>query len=456
MPGIVIPLSYPCAQAPLKAFAAFAGQDGAVFLDSAADAGGRGRWSYLCVAPRLRLTDSADPFATLDRLAALIPQGPLPWPDGKCAPPFQGGVVGWLSYEAGRHLERLPQAPADDLGVPEVAFGLYDVIAAFDTVKRRAWVIGQAGSEAKAKHLAHRLQQHIAAGDLPRACEQGFSLEAEQSRAQAEAAVARVIEAIYCGDIFQANVTQRLSGALPPALGVWDLYRRLRAESAAPFAAMASFGGAHLLSASPERFLAVNSRGWVESRPIKGTRPRGRTIESDRALGQELLASEKDQAENLMIVDLLRNDLSRVCRVGSVQVPSLCRLETFASVHHLVSVVTGHLRAGENARSLLRAAFPGGSITGAPKIHAMEILSALEPCRRGLYCGSLFWLGGDGAFDSSILIRSLVVGRTGRVAAQAGGGIVADSDPAAEWQEAMTKVAPLVRAAAGTPGEADQ
>lgn len=442
---------------PLRAFAPFAGQPGAILLESAAWAGGRGRWSLLAVHPCRVLEAPADPFAALAVLRAEMAAWVFAddsalkrWPPEAERPPFQGGVVGWLSYEAGRHLERLPSAPPDDLGVPEAAFGLYDVVVAFDHHLRRGWISAAQGREDKA---------HALAAEIARAGQQalapispaGTVLVADQSRLQAEAAITAAIEAIWAGEIFQANVTQRFSGTLPPELSVWDLYRRLRLASPAPFAALASFGGAHLVSASPERFLSVSANGAVETRPIKGTRPRGRTPAEDAAFAQQLESSEKDRAENLMIVDLLRNDLARVCAVGSVRVPVLCGLESFASVHHLVSVVTGQLGVGADALDLLRASFPGGSIVGAPKIHAMEILRDLEPCPRGLYCGSLFWWGADGAFDSSILIRSLVVGTSGRVAAQAGGGIVSDSDPAAEWQEAMVKVAPLLRAVSNAP-----
>lgn len=450
MSGIVIPLLLPGGQDIEAAFAPFAGKEGSVWLDSAASAGGRGRWSYLCLDPAVRLADPDTPFDALERLSALMP--PQRWPNDDALPPFRGGIVGWLSYEAGRHLERLPPAHPDDLGLPEVAFGLYDVIAAFDHQSGQAWVLGWSGRDKKAHRLAARLTQSLSeatAHPLPPPSNQGFPLTADQSRDEAEAAIAAAIDAIYAGDLFQANVTQRWRGQMPPDLSPWDLYRRLRRRTAAPFAAMATFGGAHLLSASPERFLSVTAGGQVESRPIKGTRPRGQTAAEDQAQAKALCSSGKDRAENLMIVDLMRNDLSRVCRVGSVRVPVLCGLESFTSVHHLVSVVTGQLADGQSARSLLRAAFPGGSITGAPKIHAMEILTALEPCRRGLYCGSLFWLSEDGAFDSAILIRSLAIGRRGAVAAHAGGGIVADSVPAEEWTEALTKVTPLIEAAAG-------
>ena len=208
-------------------------------------------------------------------------------------------------------------------------------------------------------------------------------------------------------------------------------------------------GEVEIVSASPERFLKLADRR-VETRPIKGTRPRGSTPEEDRRLGEELLASAKDRAENVMIVDLLRNDLSRVCRDHTVLTPEICVLESFATVHHLVSTVTGELRPGLDAVDLLRATFPGGSITGAPKIRAMEIIAELEPTRRGPYCGAIGWLGGDGWMDTSITIRTYAI-KDRRVAFQAGGGIVADSDPAAEYDETLDKARALIEALGGTP-----
>jgi para-aminobenzoate synthetase component 1 len=225
----------------------------------------------------------------------------------------------------------------------------------------------------------------------------------------------------------------------------------LRALSPAPFSAFLTVpDGTAIASASPERFLGLDAQGHVVTRPIKGTRPRGRTRAEDEALARELVGSEKDQAENLMIVDLLRNDLSRVCRLGSVAVGELAGLESFANVHHLVSEVRGTLFPNLGPVDLLRATFPGGSITGAPKIRAMEIINELEPARRGPYCGAVAWIGFDGAMDSSIVIRTLVI-KDGRVAAQAGAGIVADSDPAAEYDETMDKAWALLQSL--DPGE---
>jgi para-aminobenzoate synthetase component 1 len=254
--------------------------------------------------------------------------------------------------------------------------------------------------------------------------------------------VARTREYVLAGDIFQANLSQRLESAA--ADHPFDLYLRLRARNPAPFAAYFDFGDAALVSASPERFLRLAGDA-VETRPIKGTSPRGVNPRHDAALGAALYESEKDQAENVMIVDLLRNDLSKVCLDGSVKVPELCRIERYATVHHLVSTVVGTLRPGLGAVDLLRAAWPGGSITGAPKVRAMEIIAELEPTQRGPYTGSLGYVSFGGAMDTNIAIRSFVV-KPGRAWFQAGGGIVADSDPEREYEETLQKARGLVAA----------
>jgi para-aminobenzoate synthetase component 1 len=259
-------------------------------------------------------------------------------------------------------------------------------------------------------------------------------------------AVTRVRDYIVAGDIFQANLSQRLEAPLEE--DPWHLYRRLREVNPAPFAAYLEFDGVYVASASPERFLRVEPDGRVETRPIKGTRPRGQSPIHDAALSRSLWDSEKDRAENLMIVDLLRNDLSRTCRPGTVRVPELFALEGYQTVHHLVSTVVGQLAPGMDALDLLAAAFPGGSITGAPKVRAMEIIAELEPSRRGVYCGSIGYLSTTGAMDTSIVIRTLVA-LGGRVTFSVGGGIVADSDPEGEYQETLDKARALVTALAG-------
>jgi para-aminobenzoate synthetase component 1 len=258
--------------------------------------------------------------------------------------------------------------------------------------------------------------------------------------------VARVRDYIIAGDIFQANLSQRFEAPLEE--DPWRLYRRLREVNPAPFAAYLEFDGVAVASASPERFLLLDTAGQVETRPIKGTRPRGVSPEHDAALSRALHDSGKDRAENLMIVDLLRNDLSRTCAPGTVRVPELFALEGFRTVHHLVSTVTGTLAPGHEATDLLATTFPGGSITGAPKVRAMEIIAELEPSRRGIYCGSIGYLSVTGAMDTSIVIRTFVC-LAGRAFFSAGGGIVADSDPAQEYEETLDKARALIGALAG-------
>ncbi len=441
---------------PVAAFAPFAADPVAALLDSAAEAGGRGRYSYIAADPFKVITaggDAPDPFAALSD--ALKPFG---FQNDPGLPPFQGGAVGYLGYELGRHLERLPPSRNIGLDVPDMVFGLYDTIAAFDGETHKAWVIAvdvasrasRPAPEARAEIMAARIAAQPMA--IPLSWSPAGTWTAELTREAFEENVTRAIAYINAGDIFQANLTLRLLADMPQGLDAFGLYKRLRALSPAPFAAYLNTAkGMAIASASPERFLRLTLDGQVSTRPIKGTRPRGRTPDEDRALARELVASEKDRAENLMIVDLLRNDLSRVSRLGSVEVGDLAVLESFANVHHLVSEVRGTLFPNLGPVDLLRATFPGGSITGAPKIRAMEIINELEPARRGPYCGAIAWIGFDGAMDSSIVIRTLVI-KDGMVAAQAGGGIVADSDPAAEYHEAMDKAWPLLQSL--DPGEA--
>ncbi|HEX9568127.1 MAG TPA: aminodeoxychorismate synthase component I [Rhodospirillales bacterium] len=457
---------------PVAAFRAFAAEPGAALFDSAAEAGGRGRYAYIAAEPfrtiaaegGQTLVDgrpaAGDPFQALERELKRFPAATLPG-----LPPFQGGATGYLGYELGGHLERLPPPRAAGAGLPDMAVGLYDTIAAFDVPGRQAWVIAvdaAAADAALARTTPARRAARMAARIAARIAERPAMPPVEWSPAGAwtaelaqpdyQAMVAKAIAYIHAGDIFQANLSQRLLGTMPAGLDAFMLYRRLRALSPAPFAAYIALGGGRAVaSASPERFLSLDPQGRVATRPIKGTRPRGRTTDEDAALAKALVESEKDRAENLMIVDLLRNDLSRVCRLGSVEVSELNRLESFANVHHLVSEVRGTLFPNLGAVDLLRATFPGGSITGAPKIRAMEIINELEPARRGVYCGTILWVGFDGAMDSNIVIRTLVVDGSA-IVAQAGGGIVADSDPEAEYRETMDKAWPLLKSL--DPGEA--
>ncbi|MEX1154806.1 aminodeoxychorismate synthase component I [Parvibaculum sp.] len=428
---------------PHEAFHAFADEPFALFLDSATAGPGRdpalhGRWSFIAADPAdsltLRIAGEPAPFAALKARLATLPLATT----RPGLPPFIGGAAGFLGYGLGRTLERLPpETPpfaVRDRNLPDMALGIYDAVLAFDMIERRAWAIST-GAPERAARLRARFEAAAPLPPAPRTAP--AAIASNFTRAGYERAAARVIDYIHAGDIFQANLSQRFEARLAEGDTPYALYLRLRAASPAPFGAFFNFGEGAILSSSPERFLACRG-GAVETRPIKGTRPRGLSPAEDRHLAAELLASEKDRAENVMIVDLLRNDISRVCADGSVTVEKLCALESFANVHHLVSTVRGRLRADATPVDLLAACFPGGSITGAPKLRAMEIIAELEPTARGPYCGAIGYLGADGAMDTSIAIRTMVVS-DGCVTFQAGGGIVADSDPAAEYEETLDK-----------------
>ncbi|HEY5627877.1 MAG TPA: chorismate-binding protein, partial [Candidatus Limnocylindrales bacterium] len=352
-------------------------------------------------------------------------------------PPFLGGLVGYLGYDLGRRFERLPSIARADQPLPELRLALYDWAIAWDRRTGHAWLGGRA-LDGDAVRLGRRLaevRERLASASARSAsvtststasaastssassasftAEAALSLVSGTSQAEWVERVEAIRTAIAEGEIYQANLTRRLE--TPFNEDPWPLFRRLRTGDPALFAGYIDLGRdpgtgspRALLSASPEPFLSVDARGDVSTDPIKGTRQRGMTRDEDRALARELLASRKDQAENVMIVDVLRNDLGRVCLPGSVRVPRLLRLERSATVQHLVTTVTGRLAPGKDAFDLMAAAFPGGSITGAPKIRAMEVIERLEPVRRGPYCGTMLWLGADGRMGSSILIRTFV------------------------------------------------
>jgi para-aminobenzoate synthetase component 1 len=419
---------------PIEALSPFADEPHAVLLHS-----GAAGWSYLMRRPRALLEQGApDPFAALARL--IDAPGPVR-PEG---PPFQGGVVGLAAYELAAHTESLALGRT---AWPDLYAAAYDAVLAFDGPGRRVLAIGRGETPAKAETMAGSAMAWLDAPVRPvrRKAPVGW-FEPDPPQAY-EAAVRTVTERIAAGDIFQANIARSWRGRLEPGAAPFDLFARLAGESAAPFAAYLSLPGRALVSNAPERFLRLGD-GEVTAQPIKGTRPRGATPGADAALATELLASLKDRAENLMIVDLMRNDLARVCVPGSVRVDRLFELQSFANVHHLVSTVRGRLHDGAGAVELLRAAFPPGSITGAPKIQAMKVIAGLE-APRGPYCGSLFWAGADGAMESSVLIRTVLLEEDEggwSLEARAGAGIVADSDPASERRETEHKMAAIARA----------
>ena len=415
---------------------------GAVLLDAGRPNAERGRYDLMSAWPLAELAPVADESANdfLQRLRdALQSLGHAEAPAQQPLP-FVGGLIGYLAYDFGRRLEALPEQSADDLGLEDARFGLY------------AWALISDHQRGTSALLFHpklpeterlRLQALFEAPcneDLaPFRLSQPFKADIDQSRYRQ--AIGRIQEYILAGDCYQVNFAQRFQA--PCAGDPWTAYLALRQACPTPFSGFQSLGSADaILSLSPERFLKV-SAGQVETRPIKGTRRRGDNAEDDQAQAQDLLASRKDRAENLMIVDLLRNDLGRSCRTGSVKVPELFVLESYPNVHHLVSCVTAELAPDKDALDLIAGSFPGGSITGAPKIRAMQIIDELEPTRRGLYCGSLLYLDVRGEMDSSIAIRSLLV-KNGQVSCWGGGAIVADSDWQAEYQESITKVKVLL------------
>ncbi len=362
-------------------------------------------------------------------------------------PPFQGGAAGYVGYDLGRLIERLPALADDDLGLPDMCLAFYDWVLARDSLEGRSWLIstglpGGTASEAdrRVRWVRERLARPPTASPASAAGHDAPPLTSTFTKERYLSAVQRIKEYLAAGHIYQANLSQRFT--LPFTGDPWPVYLRLRDVNPAPFAAYLEFPDVTVLSASPEEYLRVEG-GHVETRPIKGTRPRGTTVEADAILARELLASEKDRAENIMIVDVLRNDLGRACKIGSVKVPSLLAVEQHPTVHHLVSTVTGELPEGVNAVDLLRACFPGGSVTGAPKIRAMEVIEELEPTRRGIYCGAIGYLGFNGTMNTSIAIRTMVAAN-GTLSFSAGGGIVSDSDPEAEYQETLDKARGLM------------
>ena len=429
-----------------------------LFLDSAERHEERGHYSYVMADPRTFISANAldcAPFG-LDLLVESMMERRPSAGEAIGLPPFQGGLAGLFGYGLGREFERIPAPRTNDFGSPDLHLGVYDCVVGFDHNQNRAWIVsGGEGREARLRQMLREIQSSRVAPHSPTPASlehielaaqfplPGFpGVSSNFDRADYEAAVAKVVEYIRAGDCYQVNLSQRLLAPLREH--PLELYGRLRQLNPAPFAAYFDLGEFQILSASPERFLKVEN-GEVETRPIKGTRPRGQTAESDAALVADLLSSSKDRAENVMIVDLLRNDIGRVCEFASVRVPRVCELESFQYVHHLVSEVRGKLRPECGPLELLRAAFPGGSVTGAPKVRAMEIIAELEPTARGPYCGSLGFIGFDGAMDTNILIRTFTAGR-GWVQFPVGGGIVADSDPSREYEETLHKAAGLLRA----------
>ncbi|MBI4205264.1 MAG: aminodeoxychorismate synthase component I [Betaproteobacteria bacterium] len=432
-------------------FEAIADLPWAVFLDSGQHHPAQSRFDILSAQPYVRLITRGnlteiqgdtvelsreDPFALVKRFLEIDPAsgGDLP---------FSGGAIGYFGYDLARRLERLPARAEDAEKIPDMALGIYDWAVVVDHCERRSWLVGQGrdpDTDIKWDGLLARFTT-----PPPERSRVPFRITSPVASNMTQEgygrAFTRIHDYIRDGDCYQVNLAQRF--AATAAGDPWLAYQALRVINPAPFSAFLSTPYVQVLSASPERFLKVED-GRVETKPIKGTRPRAGHPRLDAELAEALRVSEKDRAENVMIVDLLRNDLSKNCRLGSVKVPKLFDVESFATVHHLVSTVTGELKHGRDALDLLRGCFPGGSITGAPKLRAMQIIEELEPHRRGVYCGAIGYIGFDGGMDVNIAIRTLVYSG-GVIRCWAGGGIVADSRLEDEYQETFDKAAAMLK-----------
>ena len=436
------------------------------YLDSGMDAQRLGRYSFLGSEPFLVMhsrgseiilvrgqkheVQHCNPFDTIGKLLELYKLDYCPAPV-----PFVGGAVGYFSYDLCHFVEHLPSTAIDDLKLPECYFAFYDAIFVFDHLESKAYLVATGFPELeegqRLKRARMRLEDMknwlnpshtvITVSRNP-AQHKEITLMSNFTPEEYIKAVNKVREYIAAGDVFQVNLSQRFQADLeiPP----YELHKILRRVNPAPFASYLNFDGVAIVGASPERFLKVQG-DLVETRPVKGTRPRGRDPGEDQNLAQDLTRSSKDRAENVMIVDLERNDLGRVCRYGTIKVTELAILETFPTVFHLTSTIVGRLHRDKSDIDLLKATFPGGSITGAPKVRAMEIIDELEPTKRSVYTGSIGYLSFNGDLDISIVIRTFII-KEGRAYFQVGGGIIYDSDSEAEYIETLDKAKALIQA----------
>lgn len=374
-----------------------------------------------------------DPF----RLIEQIQQTHLGACDYEGDLPFVGGALGYFSYDLGRRVESIPALAEHDLSSPDMAVGIYDWAVVIDHLQQQAWVVGN-NTDQHWQWLQQQAQQYDEQRCTPFALQSPW--QSNLTKTQYQTRFEQVQQYLLSGDCYQINLAQRFSAQYQG--DEWQAYQKLEQVNQAPFSAFIRTEHSAILSVSPERFLQVNGN-VIETKPIKGTRPRFADETLDRASALELSVAEKDQAENLMIVDLLRNDVGRVAKPGTVHVPKLFDIESFPAVHHLVSTIKAELDENYTAVDLLRASFPGGSITGAPKVRAMEIIEELEPHRRNAYCGSIGYISRHGRMDTSITIRTLVAEK-GQLYVWAGGGLVADSLCDAEYQETFDKLSRIL------------
>jgi len=448
-------------------FARIAQQPWAIFLDSgqrldattAMPGSQYGRYDILVADPFITFTTEEQhtvihtrerSYTSSDDPFDLIKQALLPYQATATDLPFSGGAIGYFGYDLARRLERIENKASNTDAIASMQVGIYDWAVLVDHRNKTACLVSH-GFDPKTRAHWHTLCAAFDATFLPQfANQQKFKLDSAVASNMDEAAYAlafnKIQRYIHEGDCYQVNLAQRFS-AKASGDG-WQAYQKLREISPAPFMAYLNFGNMQVLSGSPERFLQVQ-QGSVETRPIKGTRPRADNPVLDAQYAQDLQSSLKDRAENLMIVDLLRNDIGKNCETGSVRADKLFQLQSFANVHHLVSIVTGRLQAGKSALDLLRGCFPGGSITGAPKLRSMQIIEELEPHRRGVYCGAIGYIGFDGNMDTNIAIRTAVYlhhdDDVGEISFHAGGGIVADSDLQKEYKETLDKASSMLK-----------
>jgi anthranilate synthase component 1 len=428
-------------ETPVSAFAKLRRLGGAFLLESAEGGERMGRYSFIGVAPReIIVSSDGDPLVALRSAMGRYARS-----GGEGLPRFSGGAVGFVGYEASRHFERLPVAPQDPHGLPDAVFGIYDTVVAFDHLRHTMLVIVHAanGDRAAAERRIDEIDALLDAPlVLPAPEHVARTLRANMTPAGYEALVRRARALIAEGDCIQIVLAQRFD--IRPAPEPLALYRALRHVNPSPYMFLLETPNATLVGASPEPFVRIEGR-TVVMHPIAGTRPRGADAASDAANEAELRASEKERAEHVMLVDLARNDIGRVSAPGTVRVPELMRVDRFSHVMHLTSVVEGTLRDDVEPLDAFRACFPAGTVSGAPKIRAMERIAELETDRRGSYAGAVGYLGFDGSLDTCIAIRTaLIAGGVCRI--QAGAGIVADSDPAAEEAETRAKAGALLRA----------
>lgn len=431
-------------------FTIFKDEKDSFILDSAMDKNKLGRYSFISSNPFKTLKYKNTNENPLDFLQEELNKYKV---ENKTQLPFIGGAVGYLSYDLGNYIEKLPRSAKDDLNGYDLYFGLYDSVIVVDHLKEKTYIATPNLDVKKEENIVLDIENKINEAEIngvnPVCYEEKevppTKLKSNFTKKDFENSVEKVRQYIKNGDIYQANLTQRFSGKT--TLSSYELYRDLRKVSPAPFGAYLNFDDFNILSNSPERFIKCMDKK-LETRPIKGTRPRGKNKEEDLKLQEELRNSEKDKAELLMIVDLERNDIGRISKIGSVKVPELFVIEPYANVNHLVATVVGELDDDKDAVDAIKATFPGGSITGAPKIRAMEIIDELEPTQRNAYTGSIGYIGFNGDMDLNIAIRT-VIKKEDDVYFQVGGGMTWGSDPREEYQETLDKAQSIMKALRG-------